>query len=109
MKTYWNYSIFIDGRCVCSAGEETLPAAITAGISSMIYYKAVNPDAKISMGGLLEACSRCHNAREVTIVGPRSRKTVRCPECKGKGALGHMVDIPLVMPDPANRISLVQS
>jgi hypothetical protein len=115
VKTYWSYEVRVDTRCVCSAGDDKLSNALSRAISDCVYYQAVYPAAKITIAEIREACSGCHNAGEIskklsrrTLPNPRGVKLVRCPECKGKGAHGELAEIPFVMPDPANRITLAQ-
>lgn len=108
MKTYWNVAVSVDGRLVCSSGDATMEQAIAKGISDCVYYAAVNPGSKVQIDELTEACERCHNIGTIGLRRPRSTKTVKCPECKGKLATGKCGPIPFVMPDPANRISIVQ-
>jgi hypothetical protein len=116
VKTYWSWEVRVDGRCTVSAGDEKLSTALSRAISDAVYYQAVYPAAKITIAEIREACSGCHNAGEVskklsrhTLQHPCGTKLVRCPECKGKGAYGELADIPFVMPDSANCITLTQA
>jgi hypothetical protein len=110
VKTYWSYEVRVDGRCVCSAGDEKLTDALSRAISDCVYYQAVYPAAQVTIADIREACAGCHNTGEISKKkDARHTRLVRCPECKGKGAHGEMAEIPFVMPDPANRITLTQS
>jgi hypothetical protein len=109
MKTYWSYEVRIDGRCTVSSGDEKLSTALSRAISDCVYYQAVYPVAKITIAEIREACAGCHNTGEISKKLRNCSRLVRCPECKGKCAYGEMTEIPFVMPDPANRITLTQS
>ncbi len=109
MKTYWNVEVQVDGTCKCSSGDTDLGTALSRALSDAIYYRAIYPEAKdIRVAGIRESCAGCHNLGTVTKRRPRSVKTVKCPECKGKLANGAIPDVPLAMPDPANGIRLIQ-
>jgi hypothetical protein len=107
MKTYWSAAVAVDGRVVVSSGDETLARALARAVTDAVYYQAIYPGAKVAVVDVHESCARCHNAGTVTVRRPRSARTVRCPVCRGKGATGRLGDIPFVMPDPANRVTLV--
>jgi hypothetical protein len=107
MKTYGSTAVAVDGRLVVSSGDETLARALSRAVTDAVYYQAVYPTAKVAIVDVRESCARCHNAGTVTVRRPRSARTVRCPACGGKGARGRLDDIPFVMPDPANRVTLV--
>ena len=86
---------------------EGMARALARAVTDAIYYQAVYPAAKVAIVDVRESCAGCHNAGTVTVRRPRSARAVRCPECRGKGATGRLDDIPCVMPDPANRVTLV--
>jgi hypothetical protein len=109
MKTYWSTAVAVDGRVVASSGDETLAKALSRAVTDAIYCQAVYPAAKVAIVDVHESCALCHNAGTVTVRRPRSARTVRCPACRGMGARGRLDDIPFVMPDPANRVTLVAS
>jgi hypothetical protein len=106
VKTYWSTAVAVDGRVVVSSGDETLAGALARAVTDCVYYQALYPAATIAVVDVRESCARCHNAGTVTLRRPRSVRAVRCPECKGKGAPGRLDDVPFVMPDPANGITL---
>jgi hypothetical protein len=109
MTTYWNVAVSVDGRVVCSSGDETLSKAISRAISDCVYYQAVYPGSKIAVCEIAESCAKCYNQGTVNIRKPRSVKVVKCPACKGKLATGCLEPIPFAMPDAANRITLLQA
>lgn len=107
MNTYWNTEITVDGRCVCSSGDETLGKAISRATTDCVYYQTVYPDSKIAIRGIHEVCAACHNTGYAPLA--RRGRTVKCHECKGKKADGLVDEIAFQMPDAANRIRLVQT
>jgi hypothetical protein len=107
MKTYWSFTILVNGRNVLCHGEETLSKAISRAITDVIYYAAVYPQAKIVIGEWRESCLKCHDAGSVFSVRNRFR-SVRCPECKGKGVHNTLADIPFVMPDAAISLTMAR-
>jgi hypothetical protein len=106
--TYWNASVSVDGRCVVSLGASTLSETLSRAFSDCVYYQSVYPSSAVVVCDIREQCSCCHNSGKVTI-GTRTRKSVKCPECKGKGAAGALPDVRFAMPDCANRIILRQA
>lgn len=96
--TYWNYSVYVNDRILCSSGSETLENCLARAFSDCIYYKANYPQDQISIREVFECCTACHNTGE--------KKGKRCQACKGKLATGKLGTIPLIMPDPANNIKL---
>ena len=109
MKTYWAYDVEVDGVCKVSHSGSTLAECLERAITDAVYYQTVYPQGKVTISGILERCAVCSGSGEYRVRRVRSVKTVRCPECKGKAAIGQCGAIRFIMPDPANRISLVQA
>jgi len=95
MKTYWNAEVRVNDNLKLCAVDSTLAKMLESAISSAVYYQAIYPSSRVSITGLTESCSACHNNKVVRSV----RRTVRCPECKGKGATGRLDDMLFRMPD----------
>jgi hypothetical protein len=107
MKPYWSSAVAVDGRVVVSSRDETLALARARPVTDAVYYQALYPAARVAVVDVHESCARCHNAGTGTVRRPRSARPIRCPASRGKGAQGRLDDLPFVMPDPANRVTLV--
>jgi len=108
MKTYWQVSVRMSGSIssviTC---DETLSGAIQKAITDAIYYKAIYPERQVTIEDLHELCALCGGTGLVPAAS-HSIRTKRCPECKSKSLPPPISPITLIMPDPANRITLTQ-
>ena len=108
MKTSWSVSVAVNGRVGVSTGDTTLAKALERGIQSATYYKTMYPESTITIQDIFEQCSVCWNTGKTHQMNGRIRK-VRCPECRGKGAVGVLDPITFRLSDDSSKITLVQT
>jgi hypothetical protein len=106
VNTYWSYEVQVDGVAKVAAGAAALNEAIARAITDCLYYQAHYPGSQVRIANIRELCEKCRNQRTIEKRGPRSLKTIRCPECKGQGADRCLAPTPFALPDPANGIRL---
>lgn len=108
-STYWNGGVMVDGCIKVTMSGDTESLLLMRLMTDAIYYKAIYPESQVVMTGIRHVCGKCQNEgkTEKAMAGGRWKET-KCPACKGKPPTERMADIPLQMPDPANRIKLTQ-